>query len=70
MLFESIHPIIAIDCDTRCITTLKIVSIPVSLSYILGYGDTPMYHPISASNGVDVLPHIHILAHTYSGITV
>ena len=34
-------------CDTRCIDTLKIVSIPVSLFCILRYGDASMHHPIS-----------------------
>ena len=32
MLFKSVHPIIAIHCNTRYIDTLKVVSIPVSLS--------------------------------------
>ena len=47
MLLKSIHPIIAMHCDTRCIDTLKIVSIPVSQFCKLRYGDALMYHPIS-----------------------
>ena len=50
MLFKSVHPIIAIHCDIRYIDTLKVVSIPVSLSCILQYGDASMYHPISSHN--------------------
>ena len=56
---EYIRLLIAIHCDTRCIDTLKIASIPVSLSCILRYGDASMYHPISnrktcvTSTGID-----------------
>ena len=32
---SSVHPIIAMHCDTRYINTLKVVSIPVSLSCIM-----------------------------------
>ena len=37
-------------CDTLCIDTLEIVSIPLSLFCILRYGDASMYHPISTSH--------------------
>ena len=47
MFFKSVHPIIAINYDTRYIDTLEVVSIPVSLSCILRYSDASIYHPIS-----------------------
>ena len=44
VIFMSIH---SIYCDTRYINSLKIVSMSVSLSCVLRYDDTSMYHPIS-----------------------
>jgi len=41
-------PIHSIYCDTRYIDILKIVSMLVSLSCVLRYDDTSMYHPISS----------------------
>ena len=55
MLFKSIHSIIAMHCDTRCINALKIVSIPVSQFCVLRYGDASMYHPISSSTISDCI---------------
>ena len=45
----SIH---SIYCDTQCIDSLKIVSMPVSLSCVLRYNNISMYHPISTKNQV------------------
>ena len=56
-------------CNTQYIDSLKLVSMPVSLSCVLQYNDTSMYHPISSPYQHQVvMVNMHVGGPKYSRV--